>query len=153
MRRSIAGLAVLALAAAIFAGGAAIASSATSKPATVKTGTSALGRIIVDGRSHTLYLFKKDTHGKSACAGACAQNWPPLLTKGKPKAGRAAKASLLGTTRRSDGTTQVTYKKHPLYTFVGDSGKRGSTKGEGITAFGARWYVVTAKGTARTGSY
>jgi predicted lipoprotein with Yx(FWY)xxD motif len=153
MRRSIAGLAVLALAAAIFAGGAAIASSATSRHATVKTGTSALGRIIVDGRSHTLYLFKKDTHGKSACAGACAQNWPPLLTRGKPKAGRSAKASLLGTTRRSDGTTQVTYRKHPLYTFVGDNGKRGSTKGEGITAFGARWYVVTAKGTARTGGY
>jgi predicted lipoprotein with Yx(FWY)xxD motif len=153
MRRSIAGLAVLALAAAIFAGGAAIASSATSKPAKVKTGTSALGRIIVDGRSHTLYLFKKDTHGRSACSGACAQNWPPLLSRGKPKAGGAAKASLLGTTRRSDGTTQVTYRKHPLYTFVGDGGKRGSTKGEGITAFGARWYVVTAKGTARTGSY
>ena len=151
MRRSIAGLAALALAAAIFAGGAAIASSATSKPATVKTGTSALGRIIVDGRSHTLYLFKKDTRGKSACSGACAQNWPPLLTRGKPKAGRGAKASLLGTTRRSDGTTQVTYKKHPLYTFVLDNGKRGSTKGEGISAFGARWYVVAAKGTARIG--
>ena len=118
-----------------------------------KTLSDAVGRIIVDGRSHTLYLFKKDTHGKSACAGACAQNWPPLLTKGKPKAGRAAKASLLGTTRRADGTTQVTYNKHPLYTFVADNGKHGSTKGEGIDAFGAKWYVVAAKGTEKTGSY
>ena len=119
----------------------------------MKTGTSSLGRILVDGKSHTLYLFEKDKRGRSACSGACAANWPPLLTKGAPKAGAAAKASLLGTIKRSDGTTQVTYNKHPLYTFAGDAGKRGATKGEGIDAFGARWYVVAAKGTARTGSY
>ena len=47
----------------------------------------------------------------------------------------------------------MTYNKHPLYTFVGDAGKRGATKGEGLTAFGAKWYVVAAKGTARTGRY
>ena len=120
MRRSIAVVAVLVLAATALAGFTAIASSATSKPATVKTGTSALGRILVDGNSHTLYLFEKDKGGKSACSGDCAQNWPPLLTKGTPKAGAAAKASLLGTTKRPDGTTQVTYNKHPLYTFKGD---------------------------------
>ena len=113
-------------------------------------GTSSLGRIVVDGHSHTLYLFEKDKGGKSACSGACAQNWPPLLTKGTPKAGAGAKASLLGTTKRADGTTQVTYNKHPLYTFVGDEGKRGATKGEGLDAFGAKWYVVAAKGTERT---
>ena len=153
MRRPIALLAVLVFAAAALAGTAAIASSATSKPATVKTATSSLGRIVVDGRSHTLYLFEKDKRGKSACSGACAQNWPPLLTKGKPRAGTAAKASLLGTTRRADGTTQVTYNGHPLYTFVGDNGKPGATKGEGLDAFGAKWYVVAAKGTERTGRY
>jgi predicted lipoprotein with Yx(FWY)xxD motif len=153
MRRPIAVLAVLVLAAAALGSLTAIASSATSKPATVKTGTSSLGRIVVDGQSHTLYLFQKDKHGKSACSGACAQNWPPLLTKGTPKAGAGAKASLLGTTKRSDGTTQVTYNKHPLYTFVADQGKRGSTKGEGVDAFGAKWYVVAAKGTAKTGAY
>jgi len=153
MRRSISVVAVLVLAATALAGFTAIASSATSKPATVKTGTSALGRIVVDGQSRTLYLFEKDKHGKSACSGACAQNWPPLLTKGTPKAGTGAKASLLGTTKRADGTTQVTYNKHPLYTFVGDKGKRGATKGEGLDAFGATWYVVAAKGTEKTGSY
>jgi predicted lipoprotein with Yx(FWY)xxD motif len=153
MRRPIAVLAVLAVVAAGLGSLTAIASSATSKPATVKTGTSSLGRIVVDGKSHTLYLFGKDKHGKSACSGACAQNWPPLLTKGTPKAGAGVKSSLLGTTRRSDGTTQVTYNKHPLYTFVADQGKRGSTNGEGVDAFGGRWYVVAAKGTAKTGSY
>jgi predicted lipoprotein with Yx(FWY)xxD motif len=153
MRRSIAVLVVVVLAATALASLTAIASSATSKPATVKTGTSALGRIVVDGKSRTLYLFEKDKHGKSACSGACATNWPPLLTKGKPVAGTGAKASLLGTTKRSDGTTQVTYNKHPLYTFLGDKGKRGATTGEGLDAFGAKWYVVAAKGTARTGGY
>ena len=153
MRRPIALIAVLVLASAALASLTAIASSATSTPATVKTGTSSLGRIIVDGRSHTLYLFEKDKHGKSACSGACAQNWPPLLTKGKPAVGAGARSALLGTTRRSDGTLQVTYNKHPLYTFVLDNGKRGSTKGEGMDAFGARWYVVAAKGAERTGSY
>jgi predicted lipoprotein with Yx(FWY)xxD motif len=153
MRRPTALLAVLVLVAAVAASFTAIASSATGSPATVKTGTSALGRIIVDGKSHTLYLFEKDKRGKSACSGACAQNWPPLLTKGAPKAGPGAKSSLLGTTKRADGTTQVTYNKHPLYTFVADQGKRGSTKGEGLDAFGARWYVVTAKGTAKIGRY
>ena len=153
MRRPIALLAVLALTAAALMGLTAIASSATGTPATVKTGTSSLGRILVDGKSHTLYLFEKDKRGKSACSGDCAANWPPLLTKGAPKAGAAAKASLLGTIKRSDGTTQVTYNKHPLYTFAGDAGKRGATNGEGINAFGARWYVVAAKGTARIGSY
>ena len=153
MRRPIAVLAVFVLAASALAGFTAIASSATSKPATVKTGTSALGRIVVDGQSRTLYLFEKDKHGKSACSGACAANWPPLLTKGKPVAGTGAKASLLGTTKRSDGTTQVTYNKHPLYTFVGDKGKRGATTGEGLEAFGAKWYVVAAKGTEKTGGY
>jgi predicted lipoprotein with Yx(FWY)xxD motif len=153
MRRPLAVLAVVALAAAALASFATIASSATSKPANVKTGTSSLGKIVVDGKSRTLYLFKKDKNGKSACSGACAQNWPPLLTKGTPKAGAGAKASLLGTTRRSDGTTQVTYSGHPLYTFVADNGKPGSTKGQGVDAFGARWYVVAAKGTAKTGGY
>ena len=152
MRRPTAVLAVLVVAAVALAGLTGIASSATSKPATVKTGSSSLGRIIVDGQ-RTLYLFEKDKGAKSACSGACAQNWPPLLTKGAPKAGPSAKASLLGTIKRADGTTQVTYNKHPLYTFLGDAGKRGSTKGEGLTAFGAKWYAVAAKGTEKRGVY
>jgi len=121
--------------------------------ATVKTASTAAGTVLVNQHGKSLYMFGKDRHGKSSCSGACAQNWPPLLTKGSPKAGPSAKASLLGTIKRADGTTQVTYNKHPLYTFVGDAGKRGATKGEGLNAFGAKWYVVAAKGTARTGTY
>ena len=127
--------------------------TANGQPATVGIANGGLGKILVNSKSRTLYLFRKDVGTKSECTGACAQNWPPLLTKGAPKAGTGAKAGLLGTTRRSDGTTQVTYNGHPLYTFVADKGKPGSTKGQGIDAFGARWYVVAGKGTAKTGGY
>jgi predicted lipoprotein with Yx(FWY)xxD motif len=143
-------LIVLALAAVLAVSaltGLAIAASKPTKPATVKTRTAGdLGKIIVDGRSRTLYLFEKDKKGKSSCSGACAEAWPPLLTKGKPKASGSVKASRLATTKRSDGTTQVTYGGHPLYTFAPDKNKPGSTKGQGVDGFGAEWYVVGTDG-------
>jgi predicted lipoprotein with Yx(FWY)xxD motif len=104
-----------------------------------------LGQLLVDSRGRTLYLFKKDTGGKSACSGSCAANWPPLLATGRPTAGTGVKASKLATTRRSDGKTQVVYNGHPLYRFIGD-GMPGNTNGEGLTAFGARWFVVSPAG-------
>jgi hypothetical protein len=70
-----------------------------------------------------------------------------LLRHGKLTAGSGVKASLLGTTKRGNGSLQVTYNKHPLYTYTGDK-KAGQTHGEGILAFGARWYAVSAKGKA-----
>jgi predicted lipoprotein with Yx(FWY)xxD motif len=111
----------------------------------VSTATTSLGRILVDSRGHTLYLFQKDTNGKSACAGQCASFWPPLIATGKPLAATGAKASLLGTTKRADGRMQVTYNHHPLYTFVKDT-KKGQTNGEALSAFGARWYAVSPAG-------
>jgi predicted lipoprotein with Yx(FWY)xxD motif len=96
-------------------------------------------------RGHTLYQFEKDRNGKSACTGMCAQFWPPLIASGKPQASAGAKASLLGTTRRADGRMQVTYKSHPLYTFVKDT-KKGQTNGEGLTAFGAQWFANSSAG-------
>jgi predicted lipoprotein with Yx(FWY)xxD motif len=111
----------------------------------VSTATTSLGRILVDSRGHTLYLFQKDTNGKSACAGQCASFWPPLIATGKPLAAAGAKASLLGTTKRADGRMQVTYNHHPLYTFVKDT-KAGQTNGQGLTAFGGSWFVVSPAG-------
>jgi predicted lipoprotein with Yx(FWY)xxD motif len=143
MKRLIAVAAVLGVGAFAVA---AIAATAPTKPATIKVRSVSLGKILVNGSSQTLYLFEKDKHGKSACSGQCAKFWPPVLTKGKPKAGSGVKASLLGTTNRSDGTTQVTYNKHPLYRFLNDKNKVGATKGEGVDAFGAEWYVVGTNG-------
>jgi predicted lipoprotein with Yx(FWY)xxD motif len=111
----------------------------------VSTATTSLGRILVDSRGHTLYLFEKDKNGKSACTGKCATFWPPLIAKAKPRAGTGAKASLLGTTKRADGRLQVTYNHHPVYTFADDA-KKGQTHGEGVDAYGAEWYAISPAG-------
>lgn len=103
------------------------------------------GKIIVDSKGFTLYDFHKDKGTQSACYGACAQAWPPLLTSGSPRAMRGAEAGKLGTTKRKDGTVQVTYAGHPLYTFVEDS-KPGEAKGNDTSAFGAQWYALKSNG-------
>jgi len=104
-----------------------------------------LGRILVDSTGRTLYLFKADSGAKSACFGACAVAWPPLRTGGKPVSGNGASAALLGSIPRSDGARQVTYDGHPLYLFVKDQ-KAGEVNGQGLTAFGAAWFAVSAAG-------
>ena len=81
--------------------------------------TASLGKILVDSKGRTVYLFQKDTGSMSTCSGACATNWPPVTTTGKPRAGTGVTASMLGTTTRSDGTKQVTYNGHPLYLYIG----------------------------------
>jgi len=103
------------------------------------------GRALVDGRGRALYLFEADKNGASACTGACAAAWPPVSVTGTPQAGSGVSQSLLGTIKRSDGTTQVTYNGHPLYYFAGDSGT-GAAHGQGSKAFGAGWYVLNASG-------
>ena len=144
MKRSL--LITAALAAAVsVAVGSALAATSSTRAATVATRSTALGRILVDGRGHTLYLFEKDRRGHSACSGLCASYWPPLLTHGKPKAAGAAKLSLLGSIRRGNGTTQVTYAGHPLYLFAQDT-RAGQTHGQGMDAFGAEWYVLSSTG-------
>lgn len=124
---------------------ASASSSSASAGTKVAVASSKLGRILVDARGRTLYLFAKDTSGKSACAGACATYWPPLIASGKPRAGAGAKQSLLGTTRRADGRLQVTYRHHPLYRYVGDATK-GQTKGQGLDLSGGKWWVLSPAG-------
>jgi predicted lipoprotein with Yx(FWY)xxD motif len=104
-----------------------------------------LGTIIVDSEGLTLYDFHKDKGGKSSCYGACAGAWPPLLTEGEPKAEAGAMASQLGTTKRKDGTVQVTYAGWPLYTYVGDKGP-GEANGNDFSQFGAQWYALLPNG-------
>jgi predicted lipoprotein with Yx(FWY)xxD motif len=111
----------------------------------VAVANTALGRVLVDGRGRTLYLFEKDQHARSACSGRCAGFWPPLIASGKPLGTAGAKTSLVGTTRRADGRLQVTYNHHPLYTFVKDT-RQGQTNGEELDVFGAEWYAVSAAG-------
>jgi predicted lipoprotein with Yx(FWY)xxD motif len=109
-----------------------------------------LGQVIVDSKGRTLYDFHKDKGKTSSCYGGCAVAWPPLLTNGSPKATGGAKSALLGTTKRKDGTTQVTYKGHPLYGFVEDK-KPGEANGNGLTAFGGLWLALHPNGAEAAG--
>jgi predicted lipoprotein with Yx(FWY)xxD motif len=131
--------------------GTAPASGGTSGAATVSATSTTLGTILVDGSGRTLYLFERDQANRSACAGACVAAWPVDHSSGTPKAGSGVTASMLGTIKRSDGTTQVTYNQHPLYYYSGDSGT-GQQNGQGVDAFGAKWYVVNPAGGAVTGA-
>ena len=167
LRRPLVALAALAAAAVLAAGcgsnnsgsggmggdgssGTVPASGGASGVAMVSAASTSLGMILVDGSGRTLYLFEKDQPNQSACAGACAAAWPVDQSSGAPKAGSGVTASMLGTITRSDDTTQVTYNKHPLYYFQGDSGA-GQHNGQGVDAFGAKWYVVTPAGGAVSG--
>jgi len=150
--RFLVGPAVLLLSAALVSGcgGSSSASpapptTAGGQPATVGVGSTGLGTILVDSKGRTLYLFEADSAGMSACTGACTQSWPPLEAAGKPTAGSGASASELA----ANGTTQVTYNGHPLYRFAGDQ-QPGDTNGQGVTAFGGAWYVVSSAGDAIT---
>ena len=168
-------LAAAVLGAAVLVGSASVSASAStdattsSAPATasqaasstqtppiyeVKTGkVKGLGKVLVDGQGLTLYLFVPDKHsGHSTCYGKCADGWPPLLLPtgaSSPVAGSGVKKSLLGTTRRKDGTVQITYNKWPLYTWVIDSAP-GDATGQGINNLGGGWYVLSPSGAAIT---
>ena len=104
------------------------------------------GKALVGSSGRAIYLFEADKSGTSACTGACAAAWPPVTVTGTPRAGSGVSQALLGTIKRPDGTTQVTYNGHPLYYYAGDTGA-GAAKGQGSKAFGAGWYVVNASGS------
>jgi predicted lipoprotein with Yx(FWY)xxD motif len=123
----------------------AVAGGAATGGTKVATAKSPLGRILVDSKGITLYDFVKDKGSTSACYGACAALWPPLLTTAKPVAGPGVHASLLGTTKRKDGKLEVTYNGHPLYYFVTDR-KPGQTTGQGVNQFGGPWWVISPAG-------
>jgi predicted lipoprotein with Yx(FWY)xxD motif len=122
-----------------------VAQSPKSKT-TIRTSDSGLGRILVDAQGRTVYLFKKDVGTKSACTGGCPAAWPPVVSSGAPAAGSGVKASLLGTTVRSNGQRQVTYNGHPLYLYAGDQAP-GDTNGQGSTGFGAPWLALSPAGS------
>ena len=104
------------------------------------------GKFLAGGQGRAMYLFEADKSSASTCTGACAATWPPVTTASMPTAGSGVEQSLLGTTKRADGTEQVTYNGHPLYYFAADTGA-GTAKGQGSKEFGADWYVVNAKGS------
>jgi len=124
---------------------AAVAAASAAAGTVVTWRNTAIGPAITTSNGHTLYLFRADHGTTSDCYGKCATYWPPLLTTGKPVPQGRVKGTLLGTTKRKDGKMQVTYKGHPLYTFLLDK-KAGQTAGEGSKNFGAAWYALAPSG-------
>jgi predicted lipoprotein with Yx(FWY)xxD motif len=121
-------------------------STAAAARAKVTVRKSAYGRVLFDGHRRALYLFTADRGKKSRCYGACAKAWPPFLVRRKPSAGAGARSGLIGTTRRRDGSLQVTYRGRPLYYYVGDG--RGQILCQDVEEYGGHWYVVAPRGTA-----
>lgn len=120
--------------------------AAAGTVAVVAVGSSPeLGQVLVDSKGFTLYDFHKDKGTTSACYGGCAKVWPPLLSEGAPKPSGGVMASKLGTTKRTDGSEQVTYAGHPLYAYVADK-KPGDATGNDFSSFGAQWYALKANG-------
>jgi predicted lipoprotein with Yx(FWY)xxD motif len=152
------GLAVLAACSS-----AASSSSPSSAPATtasaaaggsaaglvITTKTSSAGAFLTNGSGRAIYLWMKDGKDSSACSGACASAWPPVTTTGALTASGNANMAGLSTFTRSDGTKQAAYDGHALYYFERDSGP-GEVTGQGVDAFGAKWWLVDPAGTAIT---
>jgi predicted lipoprotein with Yx(FWY)xxD motif len=137
------GLFVVALASAVVA---AVAPATQATPrATVLAKPSRFGEILFDGRGYVLYAFTRDPRGKSVCRGACARAWPPYVVRSRPRAGAGVAAARLGTTKRLDGSLQVTYAGRPLYYYVGDR-KPGQILCQNVTEFGGIWLVVRPSG-------
>jgi len=126
-------------------------SAAGGTASTVATASGAVGTYLATGSGRTLYEFAVDKGGMSACYDTCATYWPPLLTTGAPQASGGADAGKLGTTKRTDGTTQVTYGGFPLYTYAADSAA-GDTKGQGLNVNGGLWWVLGVDGTPISGA-
>jgi predicted lipoprotein with Yx(FWY)xxD motif len=146
MKHSITLLSVFAVTALVAATAAALAfAGGSTQGVRLHIAKTHLGRILVDSKGITLYDFPPDKGKTSVCYGACAALWPPLITHGKPVAGKGVRASLLGTTRRKDGKREVTYGGHPLYYFVQDR-KPGQTTGQGLNQFGGPWWVLSPSG-------
>lgn len=129
------------------AGASAAGQVAPAAAASVDVKMGPLGKYLTDGTGKTLYLYTPDTSSASSCYGKCIANWPAFVTNGAPQAGTGATASMLGTSSRTDGTTQVTYNGHPLYLFKGDK-SAGDTSGQGKLD---TWFMVSAAG-AKIGS-
>ncbi|NUS51862.1 MAG: hypothetical protein HOQ22_12605 [Nocardioidaceae bacterium] len=121
------------------------ASGAATGPAQIKVASTSQGKVLTDSQGRVLYMFNPDNRGDSVSYDQCAVFWPPALTDGDPTAGTGADASMLGTTTRKDGATQVTYNKYPLYRFKFDQ-KPGDTNGVAVKSI---WWVVNPAGVAQ----
>lgn len=119
---------------------------ATDGGTRIVASSSEFGQMLFDATGQAIYLFDIETTSMPRCYDACAEAWPPVLTRGEPVGGPGVSDSLLGTTERSDGTLQVTYNDHPLYFYAHEG--RGEVKCHDVFLDGGNWYVVQPDGDA-----
>ena len=107
-----------------------------------------VGKALVDANGRTLYLFAADKPDVSRLSNAGKAIWPPFTSATPPIATGGASAAHIGMISSSK---QITYNGHPLYYYAGDH-QSGQIAGQGLSEFGARWYVLSAAGAAITAS-
>ncbi len=122
------------------------AETTRAKGTTIRISDSQFGKILFDADGQAIYLFDKEKSDKSECYDACADEWPPVLTAGAPRAGSGIDQGLLGTTERDDGRAQVTYNGHPLYYYAHEG--PGEVKCHDVPGFGGTWLVLDGSGDA-----
>jgi predicted lipoprotein with Yx(FWY)xxD motif len=124
--------------------GLALSGASSTAPAATATGTALTTTtisgttVLANAKGLTLYSFAPDTPVSSKCYGSCAAYWPPVT--GTTAAGQGLPGKV-GTITRTDGTEQLTYNGHPLYTYIGDSAP-GQAKGNNLNLNGGLWHEV-----------
>jgi predicted lipoprotein with Yx(FWY)xxD motif len=116
------------------------------KGTAIKLASSQYGQVLFDRAGQAIYLFDKEKSARAQCYDECAAAWPPVLTRGEPQAGTGIDASLLGTTKRDDGKTQVTYNEHPLYYYAHEG--RNEVRCHNVNEFGGLWLAMNGEGNA-----
>lgn len=117
---------------------------ATPSGTVITTGDSQFGTMLFNEKKQAIYIWELEESDKAECYGDCAEAWPPVLTDGEPQATGGVNGSLLGTTKRTDGTTQVTYNGHPLYYYAHE--EPGEVKCHNISTHGGLWWVIQPDG-------
>lgn len=116
----------------------------TRKGTTITTASSEFGPMLFNSKKQAIYIWEVEKSSTPECYGDCAAAWPPVLTKGAPVASGDVDKKLLGTTERTDGTTQVTYNGHPLYYYAHEG--PGEVKCHNVSTHGGLWWVVQPNG-------
>jgi predicted lipoprotein with Yx(FWY)xxD motif len=125
------------------------ASQVAQPPGSIAVATTPAGKVLVDPRGRTLYVFAPDSRGHSTCTGSCATYWPPVPGADAKRGATAAVTATLGSIKRADGSSQLTANGYPVYTYVGDHAK-GQANGQGTNLSGGLWWVVSPSGVRVT---
>jgi predicted lipoprotein with Yx(FWY)xxD motif len=120
------------------------ASASESTGTRIVSGDSPYGQMLYDDADQAIYIWEVEDSSRPACYGDCAVAWPPVLTDGKPLAQGEVDPALLGTARRRDGSTQVTYNGHPLYYYAHED--PGEVECHNVSTHGGLWWVIRPDG-------